>query len=946
MNNFRALLEQIEADLQKICLEITRLNENHVFDIERSAERFFCGLLNWMEDWNLTITNRTDATLACVDLIDPNAGIAVAVRITLSEAGMAEKIEEFCSSKLSASFHTFILLTFSPIPGIDRQGCVQLWNTDTLLSRLRELPEEQLGSVAEYLMEYIESRAGRPPYLLPSLPPAAENFVAGSRNQDLKKLGRMLKGRKPIFIWGVGGIGKTETAIQLAKQFAPPRGAYLLRCPEIADPDREILKETILAANISGYQFAGTDSIDHDQEYQERLDILRQYYRGAMLIIDNLDSPCKNIGEIQDEQSYRDLLALPLQLVFTTRSIFKPEQENQIEIGRLCDEALLRLMRTRIFSDDYPDAELQMLIDAVDGHTLMVDLMACLLEESMGDTTPRQLLDALSNARLGELPYFVTSEQNRRYKSRQIYAHLKVLFDISNLSTPERDIMRYATLLPEDGMDTELFRDCLNEVQQSVLPNLISLGWIQEVTHEDDCLCRVHPVIQQVCRGELMPTDENCGSFLDSLCNRYRFFDRYPGAISRQIADCLSRASSNLEDLTGNWTTYAGLFFNALKDTDDALIYNRRAEGRRFKSTSNNPIAMAETYNSIGIAYWNNGDYSQSLDYHLKALDALRKFPVQSEQVQRGIAITYSNIGNTYTAMGDYHAALDYQRKALAIREQILPPDHPQLAASYNNVGISYGELEDQKQSLDYLEKALEIRKKILPADHPDLAKSYSNVGLAYSSLGRHHEALDYQLRSLNIFQKSLSAVHTDLAFAYNFVGLTYDALNDHQRALKYKLDALGIFEEVLPPDHPELARSYNNIGSTYSALNQHQKALEYKLKALHIRERELPNHPDLAISYDNVASTYIAMDNYQKALEYAQTAMAIRQKALPVNHPHLVSSYQNVGLICFYLNDFSKALEYLQKALSIWEDVLPAGHPHILSIRDSIREIERIAAE
>ena len=38
--------------------------------------------------------------------------------------------------------------------------------------------------------------------------------------------------------------------------------------------------------------------------------------------------------------------------------------------------------------------------------------------------------------------------------------------------------------------------------------------------------------------------------------------------------------------------------------------------------------------------------------------------------------------------MGEYSKALSSHEKALEIRQQSLPPNHPDLASSYNNIGL------------------------------------------------------------------------------------------------------------------------------------------------------------------------------------------------------------------------------------------------------------------
>ena len=42
------------------------------------------------------------------------------------------------------------------------------------------------------------------------------------------------------------------------------------------------------------------------------------------------------------------------------------------------------------------------------------------------------------------------------------------------------------------------------------------------------------------------------------------------------------------------------------------------------------------------------------------------------------------------TSMGEYSKALSSHEKALAIQQQSLPSNHPDLAMSYNNIGLVY----------------------------------------------------------------------------------------------------------------------------------------------------------------------------------------------------------------------------------------------------------------
>ena len=78
------------------------------------------------------------------------------------------------------------------------------------------------------------------------------------------------------------------------------------------------------------------------------------------------------------------------------------------------------------------------------------------------------------------------------------------------------------------------------------------------------------------------------------------------------------------------------------------------------------------------------------------------------------IVTSYNNVGGAYGELGEYKKALEYLLKALAIREKVLTENHPDIATSYNNVGVAYYELGDYKKALEYSQRLLSIQNDTL----------------------------------------------------------------------------------------------------------------------------------------------------------------------------------------------------------------------------------------
>ncbi len=78
--------------------------------------------------------------------------------------------------------------------------------------------------------------------------------------------------------------------------------------------------------------------------------------------------------------------------------------------------------------------------------------------------------------------------------------------------------------------------------------------------------------------------------------------------------------------------------------------------------------------------------------------------------------------------MEKYDLASNYYTKSLKIRETVLPPEHPLIAATYNNLGAMYSNMGDDAEALKFYQKSLEITRKILPPAHPDIIRTENNI--------------------------------------------------------------------------------------------------------------------------------------------------------------------------------------------------------------------------
>jgi tetratricopeptide (TPR) repeat protein len=73
---------------------------------------------------------------------------------------------------------------------------------------------------------------------------------------------------------------------------------------------------------------------------------------------------------------------------------------------------------------------------------------------------------------------------------------------------------------------------------------------------------------------------------------------------------------------------------------------------------------------------------------------------------------------------------LDLYEKSLAIQEEQLPSDHPEVAMSYSNIGVVHQTLGQYDLAIECYSRALKIRLKPLPVHHPNVALIFESIGL------------------------------------------------------------------------------------------------------------------------------------------------------------------------------------------------------------------------
>ncbi|WP_293078560.1 tetratricopeptide repeat protein [Moorena sp. SIO3H5] len=295
----------------------------------------------------------------------------------------------------------------------------------------------------------------------------------------------------------------------------------------------------------------------------------------------------------------------------------------------------------------------------------------------------------------------------------------------------------------------------------------------------------------------------------------------------------------------------------------------------------------------LGRFYQGQGIYDQAEPWSKQCLEITRS---RLGENHRHVAISLNHLAVLYWSMGRYDQAEPLYQQDLEMSKQLLGENHPSVATSLNNLASLYRSMGRYDQAEPLYQQALEMRKQLLGENHPDVATSLNNLANLYFSMERYDQAEPLLQQALEMRKQLLGHHHPDVATSLNNLGLLYSSMGRYDQAEPLLQQALEMSKQLLGHHHPDVASSLNNLAGLYSSMGRYDQAEPLYQQALEMRKQLLGHdHPLVATSLNNLAYLYVSMERYDQAEPLYQQALEIAEGRLGLNHPDTVTIRENL---------------------------------------------------
>jgi len=527
--------------------------------------------------------------------------------------------------------------------------------------------------------------------------PYERNLLFTGREEILDRLHTALSNEKSAAltqaISGLGGIGKTQTALEYAHRHQSDYSTILWLN---ADSRTRVLTDINAIAEL----------LDLPERHQPDQTLLLnafqrwlQQHQGWLLILDNAD----------DLELVKELLPRKTRghTLITTRSQITGDLAQRIEIEEMGLEegALFLLRRTKILTPEDPfeqaseqDQELaKKIAELMDGLPLALDQAGVYIDET------RCGLDGYI-----ELFQKRQSELLKR-RGKNVLDHPDPVATTWSLS--------FEKVQQANPMSVEILSLCAFLDPDSILEEIFTKGAFQ-----------LGPVLSTL--------DEDPLAFNDAIAEllNYSLIRRTDHILTiHRLVQLMLKKGMN-QDTQHTWAQRAVLVINYLFPSPDyenwslcfALLPQAKNSAALIEQWSIESVEAARLLNDVGIFLENQGEYKEAHGLIGRALDLDRK--VQGEE-HPDTATSVNNLAFLYARQGRYAEAEPLYEQGLAIRRKVLGEEHPDTVGSVNNLAGLYESQGRYAEAEPLYKQALMISVKVLGKEHPTtltIAKNYA----------------------------------------------------------------------------------------------------------------------------------------------------------------------------------------------------------------------------
>ncbi|GIH27948.1 hypothetical protein Aph01nite_62580 [Acrocarpospora phusangensis] len=780
---------------------------------------------------------------------------------------------------------------------------------------------------------------------------------------------------RPLALYGLGGVGKTQVALEYAHRF---KSDYDLICWVPAEQ-----VDAIASTMGDLVQHMDAQSLDNSLEPAQRVrEALRKgdTFKRWLLIFDN----AREAEEIE-----RYIPSDSGHVIITSRDPSWNQLARPLEVAVFQRrESVAHLMR-RAGESNITTADAELLADALGDLPIAIEQAGAWLRETGAKTA--DYVDQLkgrglvvldlnpprnyptSVAATWQVAYELLRERSpasaRLLELLSFFAAEPVNLDLVNSAAMRRCLLPYDEALQEPVVMGRVIRELgrlalakVNPSQNSIEVHRLVQAVVRETMDsqlQNDTIHEVHRVLVAA---------RPSGAQTDSPGSRAAFNMIWPHLCPSQACGCDEAETRQLlidrvrylwqqgeyevslelaRSVKKNWDETLGVDDRQTLHLQSQMANVLRSQGHYRDARDLDTVLLEKQRGLVGNSHPHTLATAAGLAADIRAMGdiavALKMemdtYNLWKENYGENNAKTLdaaNNLAVGYRHMGDYKSAYEIDLDTLGRRRNVLENSHPNILSSITSLARDVRELGDFRRAVKLLRDGVAEYEGTLTLDDPFFLRASKSLAAALRVAGEYAEAYKEIQKTYQHLEGRVSKSSPDWLSCTLELACTMATNRRIKEAVRQCEQVMRLYTTTLGAEHPSTLTATNNLAIYLAAGGDVGGALRIADRALQAFRHNLPeNHPFTLTCAVNVGALLVRQEQPAQARELlAQTLEAIKQ-TLSEDHPDHLICASNLAIATEQAGASKVAQNLRQDLLSPAAAVFGDSHPDYLAIRD-----------
>ncbi|MCJ1312481.1 hypothetical protein MMC25_006155 [Agyrium rufum] len=298
----------------------------------------------------------------------------------------------------------------------------------------------------------------------------------------------------------------------------------------------------------------------------------------------------------------------------------------------------------------------------------------------------------------------------------------------------------------------------------------------------------------------------------------------------------LIEKSASIDDLkipqlmnkTGTWLSKMG------RNNEAEMIFYKILTLQKRDLGAEHPETLL-TMNNYAAVLLRQGRYEEATGVLSQVLDSRRK---RFGDKYPDVLSSMNNLAYMLEATGRLHEASLLQEEVLVKRQQLFGLDHSATLLTMNNLAVICFKQGKVEEAMTMLTRVLATRSKILGENHSDVVSSMSSLAYMYTHVNRLDEALVLQEKVFDKRKRIFGEEHPNTIVAMIDLARSLFEKGRVEEAIEMSQKALEKLREILGEDHHAVISTIRELSVMLRANGRIEEAEELQREAGNIMKQ------------------------------------------------------------------------------------------------------------